>query len=145
MWIFYDAMIKAIISDVPRIESNDVDVCHAYDINVLMMLRMNNVHWIAWEIRFCTNYDFWKTKIKKLANSEITSDDFADSEPGAKFSVFPKTVTSSLGSAMTIGELSSQPFCNKHLLITSSNECTLPIKVSKGKRAWTTINRIDSV
>jgi hypothetical protein len=47
MWIFYDAMIKAIISDVSRIESNDVDVCHAYDINVLMMLRMNNVHWIA--------------------------------------------------------------------------------------------------
>jgi hypothetical protein len=47
MWIFYDIRIKAIISDVPRIESNDVDDCCAYDKNVLMMLRMDNVHWIA--------------------------------------------------------------------------------------------------
>jgi hypothetical protein len=46
MWIFYDTMIKAIFFffDVPRIVSNDVDACHAYDINVIMMLRMDNVH-----------------------------------------------------------------------------------------------------
>jgi hypothetical protein len=43
---------------------------------------------------------FRKIELKKLANSE----------PGAKFSVFPKTVSSSLGSAVTIGELSSQSF-----------------------------------
>jgi hypothetical protein len=47
MWILYDIRIKVIIFDVPRIESNDVDVCRADDMNVLMMLRMDNVHWIA--------------------------------------------------------------------------------------------------
>jgi hypothetical protein len=54
--------------------------------------------------------------MNKLANSEIFAmseinpEDFADSEPGAKFSVFPKTVSSSLGSAVAIGGLSSQSF-----------------------------------
>jgi hypothetical protein len=38
---------KAIIFDVPRIEPNDVDACRAYDMNVLMMIKMDNVHWIA--------------------------------------------------------------------------------------------------
>ena len=58
MWTLYvnDIRIKALISDEPRIESNDVVGCHAYDINVLMMSRMDNVHWVAWGIRFCTIY-----------------------------------------------------------------------------------------
>jgi hypothetical protein len=100
MWTLYvnDIRIKALILDEPRIESNVVDVCHAYGINVLMMLRMDNVHWVAWGIRFCTIYIyiyiyiyiFWRTEMKKLSNSEITLDDFADSEYGAKFSVFQK-------------------------------------------------------
>ena len=41
-----------------------------------------------------------KIELKKLDNSE----------PGAKFSVFPKTFSSSLGNAVTIGELSSPSF-----------------------------------
>jgi hypothetical protein len=67
-----------------------------------------------------------KIELKKLANSE----------PGAKFSVFPKTVSSPLGSAVTIGELSSQSFMRqkKNLFMTSSNECISHPKVSKGKR-----------
>jgi hypothetical protein len=47
---------------------------------------------------------------KKITNREITPKDFADSEPGDIFNFFPETVSSSLGSAMTIGELSSQSF-----------------------------------
>jgi hypothetical protein len=41
---------------------------------------------------------FQKTELMKLVNSEL----------GAKFSVFPKTVSSSLWFVVTIGELSSQ-------------------------------------
>jgi hypothetical protein len=68
--------------------------------------------------------------------SEITPEEFADSEPGAKFSVFSKTVSSSLGSAVTIGGCLHNLLRNKKTktFITSSNECTLQPKVSKGKR-----------
>jgi hypothetical protein len=61
------------------------------------------------------NMFFWKTELKKLvnsenfANSEIAAEAFAD-RLGAKFSVFSKTVSSSLGSAVAIGGLSSQSF-----------------------------------
>ena len=57
-----------------------------------------------------------KTELKKLVNSEnfantkIAPEAFADSEPEAKFSIFPKTVSSSLGSVVAIGGLSSQTF-----------------------------------
>jgi hypothetical protein len=68
------------------------------------MIGRNDMHWITWGNKiFYVKYDFWKTKLKKLANSEIfamsqiTLEDFADSEPGAKFPVFRKTVISSLG------------------------------------------------
>jgi hypothetical protein len=56
---------------------------------------------------------FWKTKLKKLANSEnfangeIALEAFDNSEPGAKFPVFSKTVSSSLGSVVAIGGLFS--------------------------------------
>jgi hypothetical protein len=80
-----------------------------------------------------------KIELKKLANSEnfanseIAPEAFAYSEPGAKFSVFPETVRSSLGSAVTIGVLPSQSFTRQKLFMTSSNECISHPKVSKGK------------
>jgi hypothetical protein len=40
---------------------------------------------------------------EKFANSEIAPEAFTDSEPGAKFLVFLKNVSSSLGSAVTTG------------------------------------------
>jgi hypothetical protein len=52
---------------------------------------------------------FRKNELEQLANSE----------PGAKFSVFQKkkkTVSLSLGSAVTIGELSSQSYMRQKLL-----------------------------
>jgi hypothetical protein len=62
--------------------------------DILMMLKMDNVHWIAWEIRLLRKTRFPETELKKLANSEIiaiskiTPVDFADSEPGATFFCF---------------------------------------------------------
>jgi hypothetical protein len=55
------------------------------------------------KLYFHAKYVFWKTESKKLANSEnfakseISLETFADSEPRAKFSVFPKILSSSLG------------------------------------------------
>jgi hypothetical protein len=74
-----------------------------------MMLGMTDVHWLFEKRYFLCKVCLWKIELKKLANSEIfamseiTPEDFADSEPGAKFSVFPKTVTSSQGSSLIIG------------------------------------------
>jgi hypothetical protein len=63
-----------------------------------------------------------KIELKKLVNSE----------PGAKFLVFPKTFSSSLGNTVTIGELSSPSFMQRNFLI-SSDECISHPKVFKGK------------
>jgi hypothetical protein len=57
------------------------------------MIGMNDVHWILENKKFHAKNVFWKIELKKLTNSE----------PGAKFSVFQKTVSSSQGSAVTIG------------------------------------------
>jgi len=46
---------------------------------------------------FCEKYIFWKTEQKELANSQISplakllQQHFANSQPGAKFSAFPKS------------------------------------------------------
>jgi hypothetical protein len=80
-----------------------------------------------------------KIQLKKLANSkifpmsEITPEDFADSEPGARFQFFLKTVSSSLGPAVTIGELSLQSFMQQKLFMISSDDCISHPKVSKRK------------
>jgi hypothetical protein len=66
---------------------------------------------------------FRKIELKKLINSE----------PGAKFSIFPKTFSSSLGSAVTWGVVFTIFYATK-TFITSSDECISHPKVSKRER-----------
>jgi hypothetical protein len=53
---------------------------------------------------------------ENFANTEITPEDFANSKPRAKFSVFPKTVISTLGLVVAIGGCFHNLLCNKHSL-----------------------------
>jgi hypothetical protein len=74
--------------------------------------------------------------LKKLVNSE----------PGTKFSVFPKTFSSSLGNAVTIEELFSPSFMQREIVLISSDECISPPKVfKKGKRHGQPSTKIDSI
>jgi hypothetical protein len=61
------------------------------------MFGRNDMHWDTWENKdFYVKYDFLFGKLswrkyansENFANSEITLEDFANSEPGAKFFQF---------------------------------------------------------
>ena len=96
--------------------------CKGYRI-VFKTIERNDMHWdtwgnkILWKIWFSGKLIFRKyANSENCANSEITPEDFANSEPGAKFSVFLKPVILSLGSVVAIGGCFHNLLCNKHSL-----------------------------
>jgi hypothetical protein len=94
-----DMMNKTMVPNVPWIELIGVNACRATVMKLFffMMTRMNDVHQITWENEiFMWSMFSWKLIFRKYANSEnftnseITPEDFANSETGAKIFSFSK-------------------------------------------------------
>ena len=67
-----------------------------------------------WFLENCAEETTAIAKISLIA--KITSEDFANSEPGSNFSVFSRTVISSLGSVVAIGGCFHNLLYNQHSL-----------------------------
>jgi len=142
---------KALFSDVPSIVSIDVNTCHANIKNYFMKLWVINVHWVTCEVRFLCKKHFLETLNRRnsqiakiLLIAKLLQQHFANSQPGGETSVFPKAVSSSLGSAVPIGGRLHNLLRNKNPLYPPVSNAHYILRFP-WEKAWTTINIIDSV
>ena len=79
---------------------------------------LEEIRFFMWNTIFLFGKLSWRkyANSENFANSEITPEDFANSEPGSNFSVFSRTVISSLGSVVAIGGCFHNLLYNQHFL-----------------------------